>query len=69
MQNVPKYIAKNGDNYTLETNTVASMKYKDTRLDENDPNYDKFITYTYDNPPEVKTEASEIEEDLDIQLI
>ena len=65
--NIKKYLHKNGDSYTLDTNTrdennvsTATITYTDSRItDPTDPNYGE-QTYTYTNPSPVVTDSSKI---------
>lgn len=54
--NLPKlvkdYLVKDGDNYSLKTNTSAQVTYTDTREENAQP-----TTKTYENPKPVATEA------------
>ena len=58
---IKKYLHKNGDSYSLDTNTVdengkstATITYTDTRTDDGEQ------TYTYTNPDPFATDASSI---------
>lgn len=53
--NIKKYLVKDGDSYTLLTNTVASLSFKDTR-EENPQTH----TSTYTNPSPVSTMATQL---------
>ena len=53
--NIKKYLEKDGDGYTLRTNTTATLSFKDTR-EENQQTH----TATYDNPEPVSTTATQM---------
>ena len=53
--NIKKYLVKDGDGYTLLTNTTASLSFKDTR-EENPQTH----TSTYTNPDPVNTSATQL---------
>ena len=53
--NIKKYLVKDGDGYTLLTNTTASLSFKDTR-EENPQTH----TSTYTNPEPVSTIATQL---------
>ena len=53
--NIKKYLVKDGDGYTLLTNTTASLSFKDTR-EENPQTH----TSTYKNPDPVSTSATQM---------
>ena len=50
--NIKKYLIKNGDDYTLHTNTLAQLTYTDTRTEEGSQTVD------YVNPDPVSTSAA-----------
>ena len=52
---IAKYLLKDGDNYTLLTNTDASLSFKDTRVDDTTP-----YSSDYENPDPVSTDAVEM---------
>ena len=52
--NIQQYLLKNGSDYTLKTNTTASLTYTDTRLENAQP-----TTTGYENPDPVSTSAVE----------
>lgn len=64
-ENIRRYLIKNGNTYTLLTNTTATLTYTDTRNDEGEQ------TDTYKNPDPVSTDVSKMtvnklwENDLD----
>ena len=53
--NIKKYLIKDGDGYTLKTNTVATLSFIDTR-----PNGTQDGSTTYINPDPVNTMATEM---------
>lgn len=53
--NIKKYLEKDGDSYTLLTNTTASLSFKDTR-EENPQTH----TSAYTNPSPVSTMATQL---------
>lgn len=54
-ENIRKYLIKEGNEYTLKTNTTASLTYTDTRIENAEP-----TTKPYVNPDPVSTSAVEV---------
>ena len=52
--NIQMYLIKDGDNYTLLTNTTATITFTDSRTD------DGLMSSTYDNPDPVATATAEM---------